>query len=89
MFKQSKISYTHGKVVNIYIVHELGASSSHVNDSTLKNCLFGAVTLTKNTDIDRYEYSGYGIGFDRRGSFLFPGGGYVNFWSRYEFFCSY
>ena len=67
MFKQSKISYTHGKVVNIYIVHELGASSSHVNDSTLKNCLFGAVTLTKNTDIDRYGYSGYGIGFDRRG----------------------
>ena len=73
--KQSKISYTHGKIVNIYIFYELGASSSRVNDSTLKNCLFGAVTLTKNTDIDRYGYSGYGIGFDRRGSFLFPGGG--------------
>ena len=29
-FKQPKISYTHGKVVNIYIVYELGASSSHV-----------------------------------------------------------
>ena len=26
--KQPKISYTHGKVVNIYIVYELGASSS-------------------------------------------------------------
>ena len=36
--KQSKISYTHGKVVNIYIFHELGASSYHVNDPTLKNC---------------------------------------------------
>ena len=36
--KQPKISYTHGKVVNIYIVHELGASSSHNNDSALKNC---------------------------------------------------
>ena len=34
--KQPKISYTHGKVVNIYIVYELGASSSHVNDPTLK-----------------------------------------------------
>ena len=44
--KQSKISYTHGKVVNIYIVYKLGASSSHVNDPTLKNCLFGAVTIT-------------------------------------------
>ena len=34
--KQPKNSYTHGKVVNIYIVYELGASSSHVNDPTLK-----------------------------------------------------
>ena len=34
--KQQKISYTHGKVVNIYIVYEFGASSSHVNDPTLK-----------------------------------------------------
>ena len=30
--KQSKISYTHRKIVNIYIVYELGASSSHIND---------------------------------------------------------
>ena len=72
--KQPKISYTQGKVVNIYIVYELGASSSHNNDPTLKNCLFGAVTLTKNADIDKYGYSGYGIGFDRRSSFSFPGG---------------
>ena len=50
--------------------------SSHVNDPTLKNCLFGAVTLTKNADIDKYRYSDYGIGIDRRGSFSFPGGGY-------------
>ena len=34
--KQPKIVYTHGKVVNIYIVFELGASSSHNNDATLK-----------------------------------------------------
>ena len=35
--KQSnKLSYTHGKIVNIYIVYELGASSSHINDPTLK-----------------------------------------------------
>ena len=74
--KQSKISYIHGKLVNIYIVYELGASSSNVNDPTPKSCLFGAVTLTKNADIDKYGYSGYGIGFDRRGSFSFPGGGY-------------
>ena len=74
--KQSKTSYNHGKVVNIYIVYELGASSSHINDPTLKNSLFGAVTLTENADIDKCGYCGYGIGFDRRGSFSFPSGGY-------------
>ena len=74
--KQSKISYTHGNEVNIYIVYELGRSSSHVNDSTLKNCLFDAVILTKNADVDKYGYSGYGIGFDRRSSFSFPGTGF-------------
>ena len=74
--KQPKILYNHGKVVNTYIVYELGACSSHFDDPTLKNCLFGAVTLTKNADIDKYGYSGYGIGFDRRSSFSFPGGGF-------------
>ena len=38
--------------------------------------VFGAVTLTKNTDIDKSWYSGYGIGFDRRSSFSFPGDGF-------------
>ena len=74
--KQSKISCSHGKVVNICIVYELGGSSSHINDPALKNCLFGPVTLTKNANIDKYGYSGYGTGFDRRESFSFPGGGY-------------
>ena len=75
--KQSnKILYTHEKIVNIYIVYELGASTSHISDPTIKNCLFGAVTLTKNADIEKYKYSGYGIGFDRRSSFSFPSGGF-------------
>ena len=65
--KQSnKLTYTHKTIVNIYIAYKLGASSSHHNDPTLKNCLFGAVTLIKNADIEKYGYSGYGIGFDRR-----------------------
>ena len=46
--KQPKFTFTHKKVVNFYIIYELGASSSNVNDPTIKNCLFGAVTLTKN-----------------------------------------
>ena len=75
--KQSnKLTYTPGKVVNIYIVYKLGTSSSNGNDPRLKNCLFGEVTLTKNADINRYGYSGYGIGFDRRTSFSFPSVGF-------------
>ena len=38
--------------------------------------LFGAVTLTKNADIEKYNYSCYGIGFDRRSSFSFPSRGF-------------
>ena len=71
--KQSnKLTYTHKKIENIYIVYERGASSSNVNDPTQESCLFGAIT--KNAEIDKYRYSGYGIGFDRIGRFSFPGG---------------
>ena len=62
--------------IKIYIVYELGASSSYSDDSALKNSLFGAVKLTKNADIDKYGYSGYGTGFDRTSSFSFPIGGF-------------
>ena len=74
--KQDKITFNHGKVVNIYIVYELDASSSSNSDPTMKKCLLGAVTLSKNADIDKYRYSGYGIGFNGRSSFSFPGGGF-------------
>ena len=74
--KQYNLHYKHKNIVNIYIVYELDASTSYDNDPTLKNCLFGAVTLTKNADIDKYKYSGYGIGFDRRSSFSFLSGGF-------------
>ena len=40
----------------------------------LENCLFGSVKLTKNPDIDKYKYSVYGIGFDRRDEFSFGDG---------------
>ena len=54
----------------------MGVFGSNNSDPTLKDCLFGAVTLTKTADIDKYGYPGYGIGFDRRSSFSFPGGGF-------------
>ena len=62
--------------MNIYIVYEINKTDNTTSsDPTLENCLFGAVTLTKNTDTDQYGYSVYGIGFDRKSSFSFPGTG--------------
>ena len=75
--KQDKVTYKHGNIVNIYIVYEINKKDNTViSDPTLENCLFGAVTLTKNDDIDKYMYSGYGTGFDRKSSFSFSSGGY-------------
>ena len=76
ILRQPKVSYTHEKAVNIYIVYELAGSSSNSDDPMLKNCLFGALTLTKNDNIDKYGYSYYGIGFDRKSGFSFPGDGF-------------
>ena len=59
----------HGDIVNIYIVYEITSDYSSINYPTLENCLFGSVKLTKNADIDKYGYSGYGIGFERNTSF--------------------
>ena len=90
--KQDKVTFNHGKVVNTYIVYELGASSSSNSNPTKNICLSGAVTLTKNVDIDKYRYSGYGIGFDRRLSFSFGAVDLLKiqyFWGRHEFIYSY
>ena len=51
-FKQWNISCNHKTIVTIYILYELSVSSSHSSDPTLENCLFGAVALTKNADIE-------------------------------------
>ena len=72
--KQDKITYYHGKVVNIYIVYEISWNINISNYPTLENCLLGAVSLTKNADIDKYKYSGYEIGFDRLGFYALPSG---------------
>ena len=40
----------------------------------MENCLFEAGTLAKIVDIDEYKYSGYGVGFDRKGTFTFGNG---------------
>ena len=72
--KQHKIIYTHEKIVNIYIVYETSKNFSLSSYTTLENCLFGAVSLTKYVGIDEYKYSGYGYRFDRKESFSVANG---------------
>ena len=63
------------KVINLYISYTLTPWLRNLNtDFTLDNCLFGSVKLIKNSDPDKYEYSGYGIGFDSRSEFSLPVG---------------
>ena len=51
----------HGDIVNIYIVYEINDTFNDSDYPTIENCLFGSVKLTKNSDIDKYGYSCYGI----------------------------
>ena len=67
--RQEKITFNHGKIVNIYIVYEIEGSVNISSYPKLENCLFGTVTLKKHVDVDLCKYSGYGVGFDRKGFF--------------------
>ena len=46
-----KLEYTYGQRVKVYTFYEFGASGSNDSNPTLKNCLFGAVTLTKKMQV--------------------------------------
>ena len=58
-------------VINIYIVYKLDpiATSRDTTTFTIQNSLFGAMQITKNADISKYNYKGYGICFDGRKEF--------------------
>ena len=65
----------HSAVINVYILYEINLwSLEQDNKFVLLNSLFGAVKLTKNSDLDKYSYSGYGIGFDSHGTFSLSDG---------------
>ena len=70
--KQDKITYNHGKIkknVTLFTFQfyiEINKKCSISSYPALKNSLFGAVSLTKNIDIDKYKYSRYDVGFDRK-----------------------
>ena len=51
--------------MHLFIFYEPDPWKRGLNtDFILGSCLFGAVKLTKNADLDKYGYSGNGIGFD-------------------------
>ena len=63
--RQAFATVTPNNAVNLFIAYELDRWSQDLSTKcTLKDCLFGAVKLTKNADTNKYCYSGYGIGFD-------------------------
>ena len=73
--KQDKVTYNHGKIVNMYIIYEISKKYSISTYPKLANFV-RSCSLTKNVDIDQYKYSGYGIGFDRKGEFSFGTSGF-------------
>ena len=89
--KQDKFYYTPDNIINIYIVYDLTSTTNYNPEFTLENCLFGSVKITKNTDANKYKYSGYRIGFDGKGFFTHPAGSFGNNATifGYEFVCSY
>ena len=59
-------------MIILYISYILNPWLGKLNtDFILRDCFFGYVKLTKNADPDKYDYSGYGIGFDSRSEFSF------------------
>ena len=67
---------TGGPIVNICIVYKTSPKTINSN-FVFRACLFGAIkiTNTKNSDTDKWQYSGYGGGFYSTGSFTHPDGG--------------
>ena len=63
--KQDSVTFNCKKLVNIYIVYEISKSFNIRDYPTLESCLFGAVTLTKNADINKCKNFRYGIWFKK------------------------
>ena len=61
------------KMVSAYIVYDIDNwPEIRIRNFTLKNCLYGATSLEKNSDKEKWVYFGYGISIR---------------WKRYVGFC--
>ena len=70
-FEQNKVIIpNNNNVINIYCVYELRqVNIPLIIEFAILNALFGAMEITKNADTSKYKYKGYGICFDKGGSF--------------------
>ena len=70
-FQQNKVIIpNNNNFINIYCVYQIEPiANSRLTDFTVQNALFGAMQITKNIDISKYKYKGYGICFDEGGLF--------------------
>ena len=76
--EKNKITFNHGKIVNIYTVCDLESTFNYNTCITLENCLFGAVKITKNAVVSKYKYFGCRIGIDGKGAFSHSSGSFGN-----------
>ena len=64
-------NYT-SKIVHVYIVYDLDYwPKIPLRNFTLKNCLFGATNVVKNSDREKYVHSGYRIAFEGKSLWSF------------------
>ena len=60
------------KIVNVNIAYDLDVwQKIPLWNFTVKNCLFGATSIVKNSDEKKWVRSGYGIAFDGEGECIF------------------
>ena len=53
------------KIENVYVLYNLDAwPRNPTTNFKSQNCLFGATSIVKNSDKEKYVYSGYGITYD-------------------------
>ena len=60
------------KILNVYIICDLdNLPKIPLRNFTLKNCLFGATNILKNSDKSKYAYRIYGTTIDGKGNWNF------------------
>ena len=86
--KQDNVTFTHGKVVNIFSIYEISKSINISDYLTIEKCLFGAISLLKMLILISTNI--LDMGLDLIDMEVFRSWHWIrqecnNFWSRYDF----